>query len=117
MFDKKVFNQELISHIHCSGYIFCQNKKMKFYMSLFDGLYLEFYLLSILYSYYSTKHLYIHYDVLLQQHFATSFAFLCLLLSSTKNEYIFGFNLTNSLIATPVVSYFILSMTNLFELS
>ena len=39
----------------------------------------------------------------------TPFGFLCSLLSSSKKKYIFGFSLTNSLIATPA--------TNLFESS
>ena len=33
---------------------------------------------------------------------------VCSVLSSTKNEYIFGFDPTNSSIATPLVSSFIL---------
>ena len=42
---------------------------------------------------YLTKHLYIHYDLLSQQHFCfMPFAFLCSLLSSTKYEYTFGLN-------------------------
>ena len=44
----------------------------------------------------------------------TPFTFLCSLLSSTKNEIIFGFNPTNSLIRTTAVSSFILLTTIFF---
>ena len=46
----------------------------------------------------------------------TPFVFLWSLLS-TKNQYIFGFNLRNSSMATPPVLSFIFPMTNLFESS
>ena len=46
-----------------------------------------------------------------------AFGFLGSLLLSTKSEYIFGFKLTNSSIAKPLVSSFIFQRTNLFELS
>ena len=49
--------------------------------------------------------------------FSLLFKFLCSLLSSTKNEYVFSFNLTISLIATPAVLSFILPTTNLFQSS
>ena len=42
------------------------------------------------------------------------FSFLYSLLS-TNNEYILDFNPTNSLFTTPVVSFFILPITNLLE--
>ena len=45
------------------------------------------------------------------------FAVLCSLLSFTKYKYLFGFNPTNSSIATPAVSSFVLPTINLFELS
>ena len=40
-----------------------------------------------------------------------------ILLSPPKNEYTFGFNLTNSSIATPPISSFNLPTTNLFKSS
>ena len=46
----------------------------------------------------------------------TPFAFLCSLLS-TKNEYIFGFNPTNSSITTPLVSSFIFMLGTYLNMS
>lgn len=87
------------------------------------GFYIELFSFSALYIYYSMIRLFIHYELLLLQYvlqllllnisISAFFFFLCLLLSSTKNEHIFGFNQTDSLIATPLV----LSFINLFELS
>ena len=66
-------NQELIHYIYCFGCTFChQCKTMKFCwfpMLLFYDLYIEFYWSNVSNISYSTKHLYIHYDLLLQQHF------------------------------------------------
>ena len=66
-------NQELIHHIHCVGYILChQSKTMKFCWFdkfLFYSLYFKLYSLNVSNIYYSTMHLYICYNLLLQQHF------------------------------------------------
>ena len=68
-----------------------------------------------------TKHLWIHYDLLLQQHFIHTFVFLCSLLSSIKNQCIFVFKPKNTSIATLAVSLLIyqqlifLNHFNLFE--
>ena len=66
-------NQELIHYIYCFGCTFCnQCKTMKFcwfHMLLFYDLYIEFYSSNVSNISYSTKHLYIHYDLLSQQHF------------------------------------------------
>ena len=64
-------------------------------------------------NFYSTKLLYIHHGLLLQQHFCSHLSFP----SSTKNEYIFGFNPMNYLTVAPPVSCFTLSTTNFSELS
>ena len=56
--------QELIHHIYCFGKNLCWSHKFEFY-----DLYLEFYSLNVLNICYSTIHLYICYDLLLQQHF------------------------------------------------
>ena len=48
--------------------------------------------------------------------FSFSLCFFILTILSTKNEYIFGFNSTNSLIVPLPVSSLILPTTNLFEL-
>ena len=115
-------NQELIHHIHCFGCIFYHQSKTKksccFHKFLFYDLYFESYSLDASNISDSTKHLYICYGLLLQQHFCLRpLLFLYLLSSSTKYEYIFGFNPTNSSIGTPAVSSFILQHTNWFELS
>ena len=66
-------NQELIHHIHCFGCIFYhQSKKKKsccFHKFLFYDLYFESYSSNASNISYSTKHLYIHYDLLLLQYF------------------------------------------------
>ena len=81
-------------------------------------LFYEFYPLNALNIYYSSKHLYIRYNLLLQQHFYSHLLlFYVYYLPSTKSKYIVAFNLTNSLTATPPVSSFIFPMTNLFESS
>ena len=101
-------------HIYWFGYIFChQSKTMKmfwFHIFLLCNLYFEFYWLSVVNIYHSTKYLYIHYNLLLQQHFYLRLLIFCSLLS-TKNEYILSFNSTNSLLAMPAISSFILPMT------
>ena len=98
--------QELIYHIHCFEYIFYHQSMTKescwFHKFLFYDLYFESYALNVSNISYSTKHLYIYYDLFL----FTPFVFLCSLLSSAKYEYIFGFNPTNSSIGAPANSCF-----------
>ena len=64
--------QELIRHFYCFEYIFFyQNKAIKFCwfrMFLFHDLYFKSYSLNVSDIYYSTIHLYIHYELLWQQH-------------------------------------------------
>ena len=66
-------NQDLIHHIHCFGSIFYHQSKTKkncwFHKSLFYDLYFESCSSNVSNISYSTKHLYTHYDLLLQQHF------------------------------------------------
>ena len=64
-------NRELIHHIHCFGcIIYHQRKKKKlFNRFLFSDLYFECSSLNVSNISYSTNHLYIYYDILLQQHF------------------------------------------------
>ena len=79
-------------------------------MSTSYGLYFELDSLSVLYIYCSTKRLYIHYDLLLQQHFYSRLL-LFYVHYVHKTECILGFNSINYLIVTPAVSSFILPMT------
>ena len=114
-------NQELIHHIHCLRYKFYHQSNTKkfcwFYKFVF--YYLYFFLFIECHSFnisYSTKHLCISYDLLLQEHFHSHLlTFLCSLLSSNKKEHIFDFNLTNSFITMPADWSFILPTTNLFD--
>ena len=59
-------------HIHCLGYIFYHYTMLQkfcwFRRFLFYDFYFGFYSLNASNIYYSTKHLCIHYDLLLQQH-------------------------------------------------
>ena len=87
-------NQELIHHIHCLGYVFYQS--CQFYRFLLYKFYFGFYLFNPSNIFDSAKYLY-------------------LLLSSKKNEYIFGFSPTNLAIAALSISCFILPTTNLFD--
>ena len=110
-------NQELIHHIHCFEYVFShQSKTIQFFWFhkfLFYDLNFEFNSSNASNIFHSTKHLYIQYDLLSQQHFYLHhLLFLCSLLSSTSTKYIFSFNPTIFLIATPLVSSFILPRTN-----
>ena len=96
-------SQELIRHIHCFKYIFCHpNTTMEFcwfYVFLSYGLYLGFYSLCVLYIYYSKNAFILIMTCCRNSISIQLFAFLWSLLS-TKNEYIFAFNPTNSPIAT-----------------
>ena len=58
-------DEEVIHHIHCFRYIFFL--QIKTMLVLFD-FYSESYLSNVLNSFYSTKHLYIHFGLLPQQH-------------------------------------------------
>ena len=112
------YNQEISHHMHFLGYVLHHQSMIKkfclFQRLLFYDSYFGFYSLNASNIYYSPKHLCIHSDILFQQHFIFT-AFLCSVLSPNKNEYFFGFNPTNSLIAKPAVSSFILPTSDLFK--
>ena len=98
---------------------FCYQSKTKkvclFGKFLFYGLYFYFYSSNVSDISYSIKYLCIHQGLLLQHNlYSQTFSFLWLLLLSTKNEYIFGFNPKSSLIPMPPVSPFILPTANFF---
>ena len=69
--------QALIIHIHCFGYVFYHQNMIKkfcwFHRFLFCDLYFGFYRSNISNIYHSTKHLCVHYELLLQQHFIHTF--------------------------------------------
>ena len=112
-------NQELIHHIHCLQYTFHQSmvkKLFSFHRFLFYGFYFGFYSSNDSIVNDSAKHHCIHYGLLSQQYFHSyPLLFLFSPPSYTKNEYIFGFNPTNSSIAIPLASPVILPTINLFE--
>ena len=119
--DKKTFliinfnNQELIHRIHCFRYVFYLQNKTKKSCWFVDDLYVEFFSSSDPNICYSTEHLCIHHDYCCNSIFITPFSFLCSLLYSNKNEYIFGFNPVSFLITTPMFHLSFLPTTNLFE--
>ena len=66
--------QEPIRHIHSFQYMFCKTMKFcRFHKFLFQALYFEFYSLNVSNFFYLIIHLYIHNDILLQQHFYLRF--------------------------------------------
>ena len=77
-----------------------------FHKFLFYNLYFESYTLNASDICYSTKHLYIDYDLLSQQHFY-SHPLVVYTRYCPDDEYIFDFNPTNSSIAAQAVSFFI----------
>ena len=79
--------------------------------------YSEFYSLSVLNIFYSTKHLYSFRLILAKTFLFTPFPFLYSLESLTRIDYILGYNPINSSIAMPPISSFILPTINAFESS
>ena len=78
--------------------------------------YFGFYLSNVSNIYYSTKHFYIQYELLLQQNFYWHpLLFFAHYYQPLKRVKLFGFNPKNSLIATSAVSSFILPTANLLE--
>ena len=112
------YNQDPVHHIHCLGCIFYHQsmiKKFWFRWFLFYDFYSEFCSLNASKIYDSAKHPFIHYDVLLQQHFHSHPFLFLLTLLYIKNECIFEFNPISSLIPTFPVSSFVLTTSNSFE--
>ena len=56
-------------------FVIQQDNEILLVLFLFYDFYFKFYLLSVLYIHYSTKRLFIHYDLLLQQHFFSQICF------------------------------------------
>ena len=100
-------NQELIHHIHCFRCIFYHQSKTKksclFHRFLFYDLYFESYSSNVSNISYSTKHHYIRYDLLSQQHFYSHLLLFCVHYYHLPNmtTSLKLFNPTNSSIATP----------------
>ena len=81
--------QELIHHIHYFRYIFCHQSKTMEFCWFHKFWYFEFYSSNELFN---KTFLYSLWLIIAITFLFLPFAFLCSILSSTKNEYIFGFN-------------------------
>ena len=116
-------NQELIHHIHCLGYAFYHQSKTKkyreFHKFLFSGLFFESYSSNVWNIYCSTKLLFIHYGLFLQQHFYSHslFLFLFSLLPFTKKNTFLPSVCQTLQLQHHRFYFFILPMTKLLELS